>query len=78
MKKPFITKVKNNTVEHPSHYTAGKFETIEIIRDQVQDIKSYLHGNCIKYLSRYRYKNGVEDLKKCKQYLEWLILECEK
>ncbi len=73
-----IPQKEKNTIEHPQHYTAGKFETIEIIRDQVQDIKSYLHGNCIKYLSRYRHKNGVEDLKKCKQYLEWLIKECEK
>jgi predicted AAA+ superfamily ATPase len=33
----------------------------------------YLHGNCIKYLSRYLDKNGVQDLKKCKHYLDKLI-----
>ena len=66
---------ENDTVEKPNHYTAGKYETIDIIADQVEDYKSYLHGNCIKYLSRYRFKNGVEDLKKCKKYLEWLIVE---
>ena len=29
----------------------------------------YLQGNCIKYLSRYREKNGIEDLKKAQHYL---------
>jgi hypothetical protein len=29
----------------------------------------YLQGNCIKYLSRYRDKNGMEDLYKAQHYL---------
>ncbi len=33
----------------------------------------YLQGNCIKYLSRYRDKNGTQDLKKCQHYLAKLI-----
>jgi hypothetical protein len=33
----------------------------------------YLQGNCIKYLSRYRDKNGIEDLKKAQHYLSKLI-----
>ena len=33
----------------------------------------YLLGNCIKYLSRYREKNGTQDLKKCQHYLTKLI-----
>lgn len=33
----------------------------------------FLLGNCIKYLSRYRDKNGVQDLEKCKHYLAKLI-----
>jgi hypothetical protein len=33
----------------------------------------FLHGNCIKYLARYRDKNGVQDLKKCQHYLAKLI-----
>lgn len=33
----------------------------------------YLHGNVIKYIARYRKKNGVEDLRKAKHYLEKLI-----
>lgn len=33
----------------------------------------YLQGNCIKYLSRYREKNGTQDLQKCQHYLAKLI-----
>ena len=33
----------------------------------------YYSGNVLKYLLRYRYKNGVEDLEKAKHYLEYLI-----
>ena len=38
----------------------------------------YLQGNIMKYLWRYRYKNGVEDLKKAQWYLNELIDELEK
>ena len=37
----------------------------------------YLQGNIMKYLWRYRYKNGVEDLKKAQWYLNELIDELE-
>jgi len=33
----------------------------------------YLEGNIVKYVSRYKHKNGLEDLKKAKWYLERLI-----
>jgi hypothetical protein len=33
----------------------------------------YLQGNIIKYLWRYRYKNGIQDLKKAQWYLAKLI-----
>lgn len=34
---------------------------------------NYWAGNVLKYLLRYPYKNGVEDLEKAKHYLEYLI-----
>jgi hypothetical protein len=37
----------------------------------------YLQGNIMKYLWRYRYKNGTEDLKKARWYLDRLITEVE-
>jgi hypothetical protein len=33
----------------------------------------YHQGNVVKYVSRYRYKNGIEDLRKAKWYIDRLI-----
>ena len=33
----------------------------------------FIEGSAIKYICRYKYKNGVEDLKKAKHYIEILI-----
>ena len=54
---------------NPDHYKQGKIEVIDFILDQKLN---YLEGNVIKYLSRYKYKNGLEDLKKAKWYLNKL------
>ena len=62
-----------DNVNSPDHYKQGKYETIEVIEDIVEDFESYCLGNIIKYISRYKYKNGVEDLNKAKWYLEKLI-----
>ena len=65
-----------NNVSHPSHYTQGGVECIDALRSALQEgFEDYCVGNCIKYLWRYRDKNGVEDLKKCETYLQWVI-EC--
>lgn len=69
--------MKDN-VNHPAHYTAGKFETIDIIEDTVEDFESVLHGNILKYVIRYRHKNGIEDLKKAQWYLNRLIAKLEE
>ncbi|WP_095210292.1 DUF3310 domain-containing protein [Endozoicomonas ascidiicola] len=41
--------------------------------DSVDEIRGYLRGNAFKYQWRYRNKNGLEDLKKAKVYLNWQI-----
>ena len=61
-------------VNHPNHYTQGTIEVIDFILDQ--DF-NYLEGNIIKYVSRYTRKNGLEDLKKAKWYLDKLIEETQ-
>ena len=59
---------------NPEHYRQGKRETIEIIEDITCDgFESYLVGNIIKYVSRYKHKNGKEDLMKARWYLNKLI-----
>lgn len=72
------TPVKDN-VNNPSHYGQGKIEAIEYIRDSLtkEEYIGYLRGNIAKYLHRWRYKNGLEDLKKAQWYLERLIQEVE-
>jgi len=40
--------------------------------------ESYLQGNIAKYLWRYKYKNGLEDLKKAQWYLNKLIEVCDE
>lgn len=57
---------------NPNHYKQGNIETIEYILDQKMN---YLEGNVVKYISRYKNKNGLEDLHKAKWYLERLIKE---
>jgi hypothetical protein len=66
-------------VSKPAHYNNGNIEAIDYIKQQLGDgYASYLEGNVLKYLHRYKYKNGVEDLRKAKQYLTWLIEETIK
>lgn len=62
-----------DNVNSPKHYTTGKYETIDVIEDIVENFSSYCLGNIIKYISSYKNKNGVEDLKKAKWYLNKLI-----
>ena len=58
-------------VNSPPHYGKGRIECIEYIKDFLTDEEytGYLRGNIAKYLHRWRYKNGVEDLKKAQWYL---------
>lgn len=64
----------SDSVNHPQHYTQGKYETIEVIESITgEHYRGYLVGNIIKYLTRYNLKNGLEDLEKARWYLEELI-----
>ena len=60
----------NDPVSRPAHYTQGKIEVLDFILDQ--DLP-YLPGQVIKYICRYRFKNGLEDLQKAEFYLKRLI-----
>ena len=65
-------------VNSPPHYNKSGIECIDAIRAATDDgYEYYLQGNIMKYLWRYRYKNGTEDLEKAKWYLEKLIEEVE-
>lgn len=61
-------------VNHPPHYQCGGIETIDVIRAKLgPGFGYYCEGNAIKYLTRWRLKGGVEDLRKARVYLDWLI-----
>ena len=60
-----------DAVQHGgNHYKQFKHETWNVIADWGL---GYFDGNAVKYLSRWRHKGGIEDLKKAKHYLEKLI-----
>ena len=70
-----------DVVKNPKHYQ-GKhgLEAMAVIDNFIGDLvgkAAYCWGNVIKYLLRFQQKNGVEDLKKARQHLDWLIEELE-
>lgn len=65
-----------SNVHKPVHYNRDNgIEAIEAIRASLgpEGFRSYCKGNCMKYLWRYQYKNGLEDLEKAQVYLGWMI-----
>ena len=76
-----IEKNMIDPVKKPSHYQ-GRFglEAVDVIKNFVacpEQEKGFYWGNTIKYMLRWHSKNGVEDLKKARQNLDWLIGELE-
>lgn len=57
------------------HYKSRGIQPIEYI---LANNLGFCEGNCIKYVTRYKDKNGIEDLKKAKHYLEFLIANIEQ
>ena len=62
---------------NPDHYKRLPAEAIEIIESAIENAPSaqdaYLHGQVLKYALRCWHKNGIEDLRKAKWYLDRLI-----
>ena len=52
------------------HYSKLVIQPVEYIN---KNNLTYLQGNVIKYVTRYKDKNGVEDLQKAKHYIDLLI-----
>lgn len=61
-------------VNHPNHYNSYSREVIDTMQGSMttEEFKGYLKGNVMKYINRYQFKNGVEDLKKAQWYLNKL------
>lgn len=71
---------ENDHVNHPNHYCQGGIECIKAIEASMptDGFQDYCKGNVLKYIWRWRDKAGVEDLKKARVYLNWLIESAEK
>lgn len=74
--------IVNDLISHPEHYQSETgLEVIDVIEAFTFDLKGIEAtdtGNVIKYICRWSKKNGVQDLKKAKWYLEHLIAHVEK
>ena len=68
-----------DVVNHPNHYTQGKFETIEVIEEITSGYDdgyvAYCVGNALKYEARAPFKHDtpLEDLRKAAKYLAFAI-----
>lgn len=67
--------ISENDSINPNHYIFGGIETIEYLKAKMtaDEFRGFLKGNVLKYVSRESKKNGLEDLKKDKWYLDKLI-----
>ena len=66
----------SDNVHNPKHYQGRNgLEAIDVHRNFMNDeqLTGYHLGNLIKYVLRYRRKNGIEDLEKAKVHMDWLI-----
>lgn len=76
--------VNEDVVNHPSHYTAGKYEVIDMIGEIVNHYSgevAYDLGNAVKYIARAGIKSEntlVEDLKKSVWYVNRAIKKLEE
>lgn len=86
VKEPFTRKVdmqeEQDMVHEPPHYQFGKFSArmiIELVGKTYKSASVFYHvGNALKYLMRAPRKNGLQDLKKAKQSVEFAIENWEE
>ena len=74
--------IDNDIINNPNHYQlnikGNNIEVIDIIDEVVKDYKpreAFKIANVIKYILRASKKNGKEDLKKARKYIDMLIGE---
>lgn len=70
----------SDMVNHPEHYNSGGIECIDALAaatDGLDGIEAVDTANAIKYLWRWKRKNGVEDLQKAQWYINHLIKRLE-
>lgn len=71
---------KPDAVSHPAHYASGGIEAKDALKaamfgSELSPMAFYWWGCAFKYLWRWSRKNGTEDLRKCRQCIDFLIEE---
>ena len=71
---------ESDLIDNQIHYTVNGIQPIQIMKANMtkEEFRGFLEGNILKYPLRYKHKNGLEDLKKAKTYLTWLIEDIEE
>ena len=80
LQKPSPAPEGHDPVNHPDHYTQGGVECIDALKAAttgLEGIEAVCTANAIKYLWRWKQKNGAEDLRKAVWYIDRLIGETE-
>lgn len=69
-------------VNHPPHYKSKSgLETIDVIdafTSELNGTEAYYIGNILKYLCRWKQKDGFRDLRKARWYLNRLLEQVEE
>lgn len=77
-----MDKLKQDNVNSPQHYqTHNGIEAIDVIEaftEDLEGIEAVCTGNALKYLCRWKKKNGIEDCKKAVWYINRLISHLEQ
>lgn len=71
----------HDPINHPSHYTAGGIETIDVMKakSSYEEFIGHLRLTAMKYIERGPFKeNALKDYKKAVWYLNRLIKEMEE
>ena len=71
---PTKTNESYEAVNHPKHYSKGKYECLEVMKDVFgkEEVKTFCKLNAFKYLWRANNKNKDEDLKKAAFYTNYI------
>lgn len=72
-----MTDKQHDPVNAPAHYTVGGIQTIDYLKAKMskEAYEGFLLGNVLKYTSRFKHKNGKEDLEKARWYINKLLEE---
>ena len=74
--------MEHDLVNHPAHYESETglqvIDVIEAFTFDLKGIEATDTGNILKYICRWKKKNGLQDLKKAQWYLNHLIDRVEK